>query len=649
MLAHYPWGMYLLAARFRLAQDLRSAPGAGYQSVQARRHVFDHPGLLRRPALSVARLQWLRSSCAAILVVLAWTGCAFAADPASDLTPASGLERVQAGKADAYHEVLAEFDAAIHASPDDPTLAVSRCQFIGQFTDEDYEWIESAAADFKACREGVEARWPTDPNVQLFALDQLWGEEATTRGETLLRGADAWPAALRRRLLTRLSEDYDNRDGTSARGGELAVMAAQLGETSRVAAAVAYLAAKGESTPAQALLRQAPAATTAWQASRRVTAALALSDHAAALAELRRYQQADFEVDAVAAAKAHMRAGDAVAARRLLEGKTPATQAIKQARFDAALAAGDAAAAAQAIDITDSRQFPLVAQHFALVVTQSPATLLSGRMMLVMLAMLLLLALLAAAPGLVLVPVHYRGLMRRVRGKAAVPLFERINLRHAWLGGAVAICIPLMVAFVVVPGAIATLLGGEDLPDQAALLRLTLWATLVGLLVLVPVIPRLGLRTILGDRTVWRGWWRVLLAWVALFAVGVAVNLWNRNAGDTSTLQTKMVESLVGGGFQQYGLAVTLLLMAVVVPLYEEIIFRGLLLGGMSAHISFGWANLIQAVLFAVVHGDNPRFVFYLTLGLLSGWLARKSRSLGPSIALHGANNALATLLRYAA
>ena len=52
--------------------------------------------------------------------------------------------------------------------------------------------------------------------------------------------------------------------------------------------------------------------------------------------------------------------------------------------------------------------------------------------------------------------------------------------------------------------------------------------------------------------------------------------------------------------------------------------------------------NAWQALLFAVLHFDAQHFVFYLAIGLLAGWLVRRTRGLGASIALHAANNAVA-------
>lgn len=562
-------------------------------------------------------------------------------------TTEASVARVSAGQAKAYEQVLTEFDVALAAAPDDAALAVGRCRFIAWFADEDYEWVERASADLETCAEQLEARWPDDPHVRLFDLDQRWGQDAIEFGEPWLDDAKTWPTDLRRQLLTKLSQSYGTQDKTG-RGGELAVQAARLGEPARVAAAVEWLVAAGESDRAHALLRDASPATDAWMAAQRVRAALELPDRSAALAELRRYAAADFEVAAAVVAKACLRAGDIACARESLEdaGEGSGSEELKQVRFDVAIAGSDMQAAANAVDFAGSEGFAPAIQRFAVVLGHAPGMLFTGTMPFAAIGFLFALSLIALVPGLALLPIHYRGLGRFVHGKPATPLFERIGLRQAWLAGAIVLCLPMLVAVAVAPGSLATLFDGEGMPDRDDLLRLTLWSSVAGLLLLAPIAWRLGLRRLVGDRAIWRNcWWRVLLAWLVLGIITIVIARFHGHA-DTSTMQTKMVESLVDGGIERFGAPLVLLLLAVLVPIYEELVFRGFLLGGMTKHISFGWANIIQAVLFALVHDDSPRFVFYLSLGLLSGWLVRKSRSLGPSIALHSANNALATLLR---
>ena len=115
--------------------------------------------------------------------------------------------------------------------------------------------------------------------------------------------------------------------------------------------------------------------------------------------------------------------------------------------------------------------------------------------------------------------------------------------------------------------------------------------------------------------------------------------------GDSSTLQTRTVEALITNSWSEYGFLATWLCIGVLTPIVEEAVFRGMLLGGMARHISVGWANLVQALLFATVHGAAPRFLVYFAMALAAGWMTRRYRSLLPAIALHALNNTVALLI----
>jgi membrane protease YdiL (CAAX protease family) len=556
------------------------------------------------------------------------------------------VERVQAARVQAYEATLAEYASAAGAIPSDPAVAVAQCNFIVQFTDEDQGWVERAPNDLERCVQRLHARWPTDPRVRLFDLEQMYAGEAVEQGEQWLDEAKVWPVELRRELFATLSYAYGNDD--KVRSGDFAVLAAELGDADLVARAVERLAKRGESDRALKLLRQATATTRAWSAMQRIDAALQLPDRSAALAELHRYDDAAFTIPTTTLARACLRAGDVACARKALADAEGASEELRSLRFDAAIAASDMPAAADAIAITNWEGFAEVLQHFALVLSKAPAMLFHPNLMLVAAAMLVLIVIFSLVPALLLVPVHYRGLVRHRRGKPALALFDRVGLRHAWWAGAVILCVPLMLALLIAPDALPTLLGNENLPPRGALVSLTFFSSIAGLLLLLPISRLIGLHGIVGDRAVWRSWWRVILAWAIVMAVSYALVRANGDA-DTSTLQTKMVQSLMEGGRARFGLPMTVMLIALLVPVYEELVFRGMLLGGMTRHISFGWANIFQAILFALAHDDSPRFGVYLTLGLLCGWLVKKYRSLGPSIALHGANNAFATIVRMSA
>ncbi len=88
-----------------------------------------------------------------------------------------------------------------------------------------------------------------------------------------------------------------------------------------------------------------------------------------------------------------------------------------------------------------------------------------------------------------------------------------------------------------------------------------------------------------------------------------------------------------------YGFFVTVLTVAIIGPVYEEIIFRGAVLGSVEKHLGFITANIFQAVMFAIVHLDLKLFIYYFIFGIITGLFARKTNGLMTGIILHALNN----------
>ncbi|WP_103864653.1 type II CAAX endopeptidase family protein [Aquimarina sp. I32.4] len=91
-----------------------------------------------------------------------------------------------------------------------------------------------------------------------------------------------------------------------------------------------------------------------------------------------------------------------------------------------------------------------------------------------------------------------------------------------------------------------------------------------------------------------------------------------------------------------YGNGTGYLLIGILVPIYEELIFRGVILDSCRKYIFFNWANVLQSLLFATVHGDLFLFPVFFIFGLFVGSLRKKSGSLLPGIIFHSINNILA-------
>jgi len=93
-------------------------------------------------------------------------------------------------------------------------------------------------------------------------------------------------------------------------------------------------------------------------------------------------------------------------------------------------------------------------------------------------------------------------------------------------------------------------------------------------------------------------------------------------------------------GLDQIGMS--LLLLAVLAPVVEELVFRGLLYGWLAGRWgkTVGW--IVSSIAFAAAHTEPAHVVLVFPLGLMFGWLRQRTDSLLPSLVAHIANNGLA-------
>lgn len=87
------------------------------------------------------------------------------------------------------------------------------------------------------------------------------------------------------------------------------------------------------------------------------------------------------------------------------------------------------------------------------------------------------------------------------------------------------------------------------------------------------------------------------------------------------------------------------LTLVVMAPLFEEVIFRGVLLESARARYGVAAAWIVSSVLFGVVHLHPAVAVNALFAGLILGFFYIATGSLWTSVILHAVNNALAYLM----
>jgi len=95
---------------------------------------------------------------------------------------------------------------------------------------------------------------------------------------------------------------------------------------------------------------------------------------------------------------------------------------------------------------------------------------------------------------------------------------------------------------------------------------------------------------------------------------------------------------------EPHELILSLLLLSVLAPIVEELVFRGLLYGWIAGRWGGTAGLVVSSLAFAAAHYEPAHIVLVLPLGFLFGWLRRRTDSLLPSLFSHIINNGFALL-----
>ncbi len=141
-------------------------------------------------------------------------------------------------------------------------------------------------------------------------------------------------------------------------------------------------------------------------------------------------------------------------------------------------------------------------------------------------------------------------------------------------------------------------------------------------------LPALGLRP--------AGWRPIVLGIFGTLALSVVVS--------QSGLEPEGMKQAMKVSGEPAQFLAALLVMAVLAPLVEELVFRGLLYGWLEGRWGAAVACIVSSLAFAAAHYEWKHIVLVLPLGLLFGYLRRRTNSLVPSLAAHMVNNGFAVV-----
>jgi len=117
--------------------------------------------------------------------------------------------------------------------------------------------------------------------------------------------------------------------------------------------------------------------------------------------------------------------------------------------------------------------------------------------------------------------------------------------------------------------------------------------------------------------------------------------------GGMDSLQLRM-DIFLPGGLTLHGFLLTLLFTGILVPIAEEMYFRGAIYGWLRRNVSLPFALIGSTLLFGLGHMDSLAVAASsLVLGFANAVLYEKVRSIWAPIAVHMLNNSIAVVLLY--
>ena len=88
------------------------------------------------------------------------------------------------------------------------------------------------------------------------------------------------------------------------------------------------------------------------------------------------------------------------------------------------------------------------------------------------------------------------------------------------------------------------------------------------------------------------------------------------------------------------------LVICILAPLVEELVFRGAILKALLQGCQSHWfAIAISALIFAIVHFNPIQMPHAFLMGLLLGWMYYRTHSVIPGILVHWVNNTVAYVM----
>lgn len=574
------------------------------------------------------------------------------------------LERIKHSSDNIYKECIKEYDLYLEKFPDDVSVLIEKCKFIQYAQYDEDEYINPNQDAFDSCSADLILRFPSHPEVFIFQTTFFWGDEKMEVFKNAEKSIEDNPEKWSKSILAELYEVMANYYYTENEYNKaFFYMDKAISNDKQYQYSLEFarilLGLKRNEEALSVLIAIPDTTKNVWQLVQKADMLLELKEFSNALKIYKLVEQLDSTyINNVDFASTLEGFGEYELARAYLTADTSSIYGKKEAlirllHHDIKYQDGSKSIASY----NALRDLGYLSDPFSLyrlkLFFSHPTQPWKFRDLLGILSLLALLAILIIIPYIWILPIYFLG--KRYKLLSPNNAYESNWTLKAFWFVSIGYLLASLFVCLIDPAELYSKfddfyyegISVENLGFQVLVFIIIM--ALFGLLAMYRVNPQILLsntwsigKSILTGVVIF-----ILFKLFSGFYILFGTKVFEVSIDDIANFPKILLSSRqdIEALISTFSKSSSLLLIGFLVPIYEEIIFRGVILDSCQRYINFNAANIFQSLLFAAVHGSLFLFPLFFLFGILAGVARKKSGGLLPCIVFHILNNVIAILV----
>ena len=592
------------------------------------------------------------------MAVFASNNVSSQSEPSQPKNAETYLQILANSKDSLYSQILEEFDNYLEQDSNNFSIRIEKCKVVEKAYYDSYEDYNPKYEEFEICLEDLASDFPQHPEVLLYKLDYIYGDSAISFGNKIIDenklNASKWSKQQLALVYNRLAREYSYKEEPYT-VIKYAETAQRLNDTLDLSLLLAqqYVTLNFYQKAKSLLISSLDSTDLAWETNQKGNLLLKLGMAEEALTAFN-YAQRDTNswVDNGQVANSLIDIGKFKEAREFLIKDLQSSfdrslSLHKLFKYDYKYSLADTALVTykklnQEDFLNDAFGFYRLKMIF-LTPFSGWSSWDAAKFFLLVLVVFLLLVL----PYLWILPIHFLSGRFGIYAKTRSLIGARWGLRDFWLISSAVLILQFLTWGIFDYENLVMSLFSEYYSVEKASISLmnaneTIFFFLCMLVAVLLFLRKNDYRFV--KKVKWsyaKGIGLGVGAAIMLrFVYGIMVKLELLPGHNPSA--TASIMDAIASINSYYHPLIGFLFIVLIVPFYEEYLFRAIALNAIEERLKFIAANVLQSLFFALLHEDISLFIFYFSFGLIAGYLVRRSNSLAPSLAFHITNNLIA-------